>query len=173
MTETLRGISGGFFTVIEGPDGAGKTTVANMVSKLLRENNNFSVTFTREPGATEVGRKLRAILLNNDSDVVPEAEQFLYAADRVQHLKQVVFPSLADKKIVLCDRYYPSTYAYQGYGNDVSIADLQQMQRLVGTIEPDLMIVLTCPPEVGLKRNAAHKPIANERRFELKGQSFH
>jgi dTMP kinase len=103
----------GMFLVLEGVDAAGKTTNFPYVKQLLEEKG-LEVVTTREPGGTKLGERIREILLHQY--MCPKAELLLFAAARAQHIEEVVRPAIAAGKVVLCDRYLMSTYAYQGYG---------------------------------------------------------
>jgi len=99
----------------EGIEGSGKTTQIKHVARFLNEKGHDCV-ITREPGGTEIGKKIRSILLNPKNEGIdPLAEFFLYAADRAQHLREVVNPCLLLKKTVLCDRFFDATVVYQGF----------------------------------------------------------
>ena len=105
------------FLTFEGIEGCGKTTqIGHLTSFLKRTQRPFLLT--REPGGTEVGDKIRQILLSSENaGIEPMAELFLYAASRVQHYRQIIYPALAEGKIVLCDRFADATMAYQGFGH--------------------------------------------------------
>jgi dTMP kinase len=143
----------GRFITFEGPEGSGKTTQLQLLSTWLLARGIEPVV-TREPGGTRIGEQVRALLHNPDhTEMTAETEILLYSADRAQHVAQVILPALAAGKIVLCDRFFDSTYAYQGYGRGLSLEALQQItafatRRLV----PHLSLYLDVLPEVGLRR---------------------
>lgn len=151
-------MSNGFFVTFEGPDGAGKGTILNYIEDFfLKQGLNFILT--KEPGSpkSEVCKMIRDFVLNPNYDVKPEAEALIYMADRCQHVNEVVRPSLEEKKIVLCDRYIDSTYAYQGWGRrHGEPEELEKIKFLnnmsTGGLIPDLTIILLVQPEIGLKR---------------------
>ena len=131
---------------------------------------------TREPGGTEIGQAIRDILLHVDNtNMDPLAELFLYAADRAQHVVEVIKPALAAKKWVICDRYFDATTVYQG-------VTLEHYDRLIEVLnreatldcQPDITFLLDCPAEVGLERIAKRDQHEKKRdRFEKKALDFH
>lgn len=136
----------GLFITLEGIDGCGKTTQAGLLAEGLREAGH-SVCLTREPGGTEAGEEIRALLLSPDRTIPPGAELFLYLADRSIHIAEVVRPALGEGRIVVCERHTDSTLAYQGYGRGLDVALLRQLNVLAtGGIAPDLTIVLDLDP---------------------------
>lgn len=135
----------GKLVVFEGIDGAGKSTQLQLLKEyLLTTPYAERVVTTKQPGGTEVGLKLRAILSDKDLSIEPMTELLFLVADRVECLKKIVIPSLEEGKIVLCDRWSMSSEAYQGYGRNLEIiADLHTIT--VPEVEPDLIILLTLP----------------------------
>ena len=166
------------FISFEGIEGSGKTTHAKHAVRFLQDKGHDCV-ITREPGGTRIGKKIRAILLDPLSkDMDPLTELLLYTADRAQHIKEYILPLLAEGKMVLCDRYYDATMAYQGFARGLDIGLIEKMHTLLfENLKPDLTLLLDLPPEVGLKR--AWKQINNgnriseETRFEEERLSFH
>ncbi|RME60308.1 MAG: dTMP kinase, partial [Candidatus Dadabacteria bacterium] len=141
------------FLVVEGVNGAGKTTyIKHLVNYLLKEGISPEVTF--EPGGTQVGEKIRAILLGQNSyKLSPLSELFLFAADRAEHINKKIKPLLAEKKVVISDRYYYSTTAFQGYGREIPLEIVETINRLaVQDVYPDLVILLDLEPSIGLQR---------------------
>jgi dTMP kinase len=164
------------FITFEGIEGCGKTTqIGHLTSFLKRVHRPFLLT--REPGGTEVGEQIRKILLSSENvGIEPMAELFLYAAARVQHLRQVIFPALREEKIVLCDRFLDATIAYQGYGRGLDLDWIAAIHRhAMEEVKPDLTFLLDLPVEEGLKR--AQKRIEGqtikEDRFEKENLAFH
>lgn len=151
-------MSKGFFLTLEGPDGAGKGTILNYVEDMfLKEGLDFILT--KEPGSpkSEVCKMMRDFVLNPNYNVMSEAEVFMYMADRCQHVNEVVRPALEANKIVLCDRYIDSTYAYQGwgrrYGKPEDLENINFLNRMsTGNLVPDMTIILLVQPEIGLQR---------------------
>lgn len=132
----------GFFISFEGIDKSGKSTQAEMLVKHLRDKG-YDVVFTHEPGATELGKEIRHLVLTwkPQGVVDPTAEMFLFAADRAQHVSEVIQPALTANKIVITDRYIDSTLAYQGYGRGLDLDQLTSTQRVAtGGLLPDMTI---------------------------------
>jgi dTMP kinase len=146
----------GRFIVLEGPDGAGKSAQATRLAEHLRQSGH-AVSLTREPGGTRLGEQVRAIVLD-PSDVArgPVADALLFSAARAQLLAEVIRPALERGDTVVCDRYATSTMAYQGYGSGLDIDALRSLQAwATGGLEPDLVVLLDIPVEVGLARRQA------------------
>ena len=148
----------GFFVVLEGPDGAGKSVQARLLAERLRARG-LVVTETREPGGTPLGEQVRRILLD-PADVPrgPVADALLFNAARSQLVADVIRPALARGEVVVLDRYATSSMAYQGYGSGVDRQVLAVIAELsTGGLQPDLVVVLDVPVEVGLaRRDAGH-----------------
>jgi len=158
----------GFFFVIEGGDGAGKSTQVALLAQALRERGYSDVVVTREPGATEFGAAIRAALLHA-GDVAPQAEALAYAADRADHVATVIAPTMARGGIVLSDRYLDSSLAYQAQGRGLGDAQVRAINAFgTGGLEPDLTILLDITPEAGAARRDG-KPD----RIERAGVEFH
>jgi len=163
------------FITFEGIDGCGKSTQISRLERSLRRKG-LSVLLTREPGGTEIGRAIRDILLHvENTHLTPLAELFLYAADRAQHVQEVIKPALAAGTWVICDRYYDATTVYQGVAleYDYQLIETLNREASIGLI-PDITFLLDCPAEIGLQRVA--RRVENERmrdRFERKTLDFH
>ncbi len=141
------------FITLEGPEGSGKTSHIAYLVEYLREKGQ-TVFPTREPGGTSIGEQIREVIHDmKNVEMHPRTETLLYQAARAQIVEQVIKPRLADGEIVISDRYYDSTIAYQGYGHQ---QDLEQVRSLVkyatGGLVPDLTVLLDLDIEVGLKR---------------------
>ncbi len=137
----------GLFITLEGIDGGGKSTQAARLAEWL-EREGRCVVLTREPGGTAVGERLRELVLSPGNHIVPEAELFLYLADRAAHVAEVIRPALARGCVVICERYTDSTVAYQGYGRGLDRELLRRLNDLAtGGLTPDLTLVLDLPPE--------------------------
>ncbi|AGW13949.1 dTMP kinase [Megalodesulfovibrio gigas] len=166
------------FITFEGIEGSGKSTAMRAVAETLQQRGH-GVLLTREPGGSELGGVLRRILLDvATTDLAPEAELFLYLADRAQHVRQVIRPALAEDIVVLCDRYADSTVVYQGYGRSLDRTLLHQCNHMaVGGLWPDCTLLLDLEPHVGLTRalarNVAQAQAAREGRFEAESLDFH
>ncbi len=144
---------GGLFVVFEGGEGTGKSTQAAMLAEALR-GKGHDVVLTFEPGATSVGRRLREVLLDRSSTgMSPRTEALLYAADRAQHVAEVIRPALARGAVVISDRYVDSSLAYQGAGRDLDDHEVRRLSRwATGGLAADLTVVLDVDPAVGLQR---------------------
>ena len=141
------------FITLEGPEGSGKTSHIPYLVEYLREKGHI-IFPTREPGGTSIGEQIREVIHDlKNVEMHPRTETLLYQAARVQIVEQVIKPRLADGDIVISDRYYDSTIAYQGYGHQ---QDLEQVRQLVkyatGGLVPDLTVLLDVDVEEGLKR---------------------
>ena len=165
------------FITFEGIEGSGKGTAIERTRRWL-EQRQQSALLTREPGGSPLGRELRAFLLDARQEIVPEAELFLYLADRAQHVRQIIRPAL-DKGIpVISDRYADSTIVYQGYGRGLDVSKLYELNCMaVGDLWPDLTFLLDVAPEIGLERargrNKAMGLEVLEGRFEAESLAFH
>lgn len=137
----------------EGIDGCGKSTQMRLLDEYLTERG-LAVVSTREPGGTELGRKIRSALLDGGKGSVdPLAELLLYAADRAQHVRQVIMPALAEGKVVLSDRFYDATTVYQGYARGFDLKLVNQLNELAtGGLKPDLTLLFDLDVATGLKR---------------------
>ncbi|MDA8263011.1 MAG: dTMP kinase [Actinomycetota bacterium] len=155
----------GRFLVIEGGDGVGKTTQVAAVAEALSAAG-VAVRPTREPGGTELGERIRA-LLAGDRDIDPAAEALLLLAARAQHCAQVIGPALARGEWVLSDRFDGSFYAYQGYGRGLPLPELEALNKFAaGDIRPDLTILLANGAA------GAHRGLDGSDRFERMGAGF-
>jgi dTMP kinase len=145
----------GLLLALEGGEGAGKSTQARLLAIWLRDQG-FDVVATHEPGATKVGMRLRALLLDNTHHgLAPRAETLMYAADRAEHVAAVMRPALERGAVVVTDRYVDSTLAYQGAGRQLPVAEIAELNKwATGGLQPDLTILLDLPPAEGLGRRA-------------------
>ncbi|MBZ4193345.1 MAG: dTMP kinase [Candidatus Contendobacter sp.] len=143
----------GRFITIEGSEGAGKTTQLAFMREFL-EQSGCPVTLTREPGGTGLGEELRALLLGHRADgMALTTETLLMFAARAEHLERVIRPALAAGQWVLCDRFTDATYAYQGGGRGLPMAQIAVLENWVqGDLRPDLTLLLDLPVTVGLAR---------------------
>ena len=149
----------GKFIVIEGIDGCGKTTQINQISKWLPSSGliekDSKLITTREPGGSLLGEKLRNLILDNKKDNKPSslAELLLYSADRAEHVSKVISPALEKKDWVLSDRFSDSTLAYQGYGRNINLEIIKNIESIVCQgMSPDLTIFLEISAEESLIR---------------------
>ena len=157
------------FISFEGIEGSGKSSLIKNLKNYYK-NHALDVFFTKEPGGTELGEKIREILLDPTSKIDPSSELFLLMADRVHHVKNKINPNLNENKIVFCDRYIDSTIAYQGGGRDLDDKDIEGMIKMVKLPIPDLTILLDVPVETGLMRAKERSELD---RFEKEDIDFH
>jgi dTMP kinase len=159
----------GLLLALEGGEGAGKSTQARLLAIWLRDQG-FDVVATHEPGATKVGMRLRALLLDNThAGLAARAETLMYAADRAEHVAAVIGPALDRGAIVVTDRYVDSSLAYQGAGRQLPVAEVAELNKwATGGLLPDLTIVLDLPPADGLGRRARSGD-----RLEAEPPAFH
>jgi len=145
----------GLLLALEGGEGAGKSTQARLLAIWLRDQG-FDVVATHEPGATKVGMRLRALLLDTaHTGLSDRAETLMYAADRAEHVAAVIGPALERGAIVVTDRYVDSSLAYQGAGRRLPVDEIASLNHwATGGLQPDLTIVLDLPPSAGLRRRA-------------------
>jgi dTMP kinase len=163
------GIDHGLFVAFEGGEGSGKTTQARLLAIWLREQG-YEVVTTHEPGATKIGMRLRALLLDRaHTGLSSRAEALMYAADRAEHVQSVIEPALARDAIVITDRYVDSSLAYQGAGRGLLNTEIERLNRwATGGRMPDLTVLLDMPPEVGLSRRTVSAD-----RLEAEPLEFH
>ena len=130
------------FITFEGPDGSGKTTQMRMLVPIL-EAQGREVVRTREPGGTDIGDQIRSVFMNmKNKSMDPRTEILLFCASRAQLVEELIRPSLAAGKLVLCDRYADSTMAYQGYGHGLDREDLTRLLAFAtGGLKPDLTLL--------------------------------
>ncbi|HEY0951414.1 dTMP kinase [Nocardioides sp.] len=143
----------GVFVCFEGGDGSGKSTQSELLGGWL-EGQGYAVLSTFEPGATEVGRKLRSIVLSPETGAIADrTEALLYAADKAEHVAAVVRPALERGAVVITDRYVDSMLAYQGAGRALDVDEVERVARwATGDLRPHLTVVLDLEPEHGLGR---------------------
>jgi len=163
-------ITTGKFITVEGTEGVGKSTNMAFIEAWLK-NAGKELIVTREPGGTELGEKLRAVLLDaKEQSMCDDTELLLMFAARAQHLQEVIQPALAAGKWVLCDRFTDATYAYQGGGRGIKMSRIAQLEQWVqGNLRPDMTLILDLPVAAGLER--AGKRSAPDR-FELEKHDF-
>lgn len=143
----------GLLVTLEGPEGSGKTTQATLLHEWLVEQG-YNVLRTREPGGTRIGERIRSVLHDPaHTEMAAQAEILLYSAARAQLVAEVIRPALAVGQLVLCDRFFDSTYAYQGYGRGLALDVLRGITDFAtGGLIPDLTLYLDIDPAVGLQR---------------------
>lgn len=155
----------GRLIALEGGEGVGKSTQARLLAARL------GAVLTREPGGTEIGRRIRDLLLDTAvAGLDARAEALLLAADRAQHVREVVLPALEAGRHVVTDRFSGSTLAYQGWGRRLDLEELRRLSAWASLgVEPDLSVLLDLPVEVAAARAAGAAPD----RFEAQGGGFH
>ena len=165
----------GKFIVIEGIDGCGKTTQIDELSKWLPSsgliNKKSKLITTREPGGSQLGKKLRGLILDNNANNKPSslAELLLYSADRAEHVSKIIAPALKNNNWVISDRFSDSTLAYQGYGRNINIEIIKNIESIVCQGEyPDLTFFLEISPEESILRRKNEMPD----RIESEGIKF-
>jgi dTMP kinase len=164
-----QGRRAGVLLALEGGEGAGKSTQARLLAIWLRDQG-YDVVTTHEPGATKIGMRLRALLLDTaHTGLAPRAEALMYAADRAEHVQSVIVPALERGAIVVTDRYVDSSLAYQGAGRQLPVAEIAALNRwATGGLIPDLTLVLDLPPATGLGRR-----LSSADRLESEPIDFH
>ena len=158
----------GCFITVEGIEGVGKSTNIRFIQDWL-ELHNIPYIHTREPGGTDLGEKLRAMLLHG-TDVCDDAELLMMFASRAQHVSEKIKPALKVGTWVICDRFTDSTYAYQGGGRQLNVDNIQQLEQMVHAgLQPNLTLLLDAPVEIGraraAKRGAADRIEAEDLAF--------
>ncbi len=165
------------FITLEGIEGSGKSTLQKSLAAYF-ESKGRSVLCTREPGGSQLGKTLRALLLDSRAQICAQAELFLFLADRAQHIEEVIRPALLRGEVVLCDRFIHSTVAYQGGGRGLSQTELEYLntQAIQGLL-PYKVLLLDLSVEQGLTRararNAAQNISESEGRFDAESLAFH
>ena len=165
------------FVTFEGVDGCGKTTQLQRLAERLAAEGIAHIA-TREPGGTAAGAHVRALLVEERTPpLVPDAELLLYAADRAQHVREILRPALDAGRIVLCDRYTDATLAYQGYGRGLDLGLIAELNRLAtGGLMPDLTLVLDLDVEEAMRRmrrRSAAPAGEAPSRFDTEAREFH
>ncbi|MED3983923.1 dTMP kinase [Peribacillus simplex] len=163
----------GIFITMEGPEGAGKTTITQMLGKALQQEG-YQVLLTREPGGVPISEQIREVILNKDNTAMDSrTEALLYAAARRQHLVEVVMPELERGGIVLCDRFIDSSLAYQGHARGLDIEEVYNINKFaIGDMMPDATIFFDIDPEEGLRRIQSNGE-REVNRLDLEALDFH
>ena len=161
----------GLFISIEGPDGSGKSTQIENIKKFF-EDKNIEIVFTREPGGTAIGERIREIILDNSfKEMDPMTEAMLYAASRAQHVAQVIGPALEAGKVVVCDRFVDSSLAYQGFGRELGDAVEVIHSYAIGPYMPDVTFLMKLDPNEGKHRIQENRDTQD--RLEHEKLAFH
>jgi dTMP kinase len=167
----------GLFITFEGSEGCGKSTHVELLGKQLRTIGH-RVRILREPGGTPIGEEIRYTLKHSQKNaaMTAEAELLLMNASRAQLVREIIRPALAHGEIILCDRFYDSTTAYQGYGRQLDLKMVQSVVDVaVGETKPNLTLLLTVPPETSESRLAARQatlPFIRDRIEEASQEFF-
>jgi dTMP kinase len=163
----------GLFITAEGPEGAGKTTILNMLTKRLQEDGK-KVLQTREPGGIEIAEQIREVILNKENTAMDSrTEALLYAAARRQHLIEKVKPALQQGYVILCDRFIDSSLAYQGFARGLGIKEVYSINEFaVEGMMPHLTFYFDISPDVGLERINQNKS-REVNRLDLENIQFH
>lgn len=175
------------FVVFEGGEASGKTTQAGLLAARLdavlagdavRAGDIVragEVVLTREPGGTDVGERIRSLLLDpGGGSLSPRTEALLMAAARAQHVDEVIKPALDAGRVVVCDRFSGSSFAYQGYGRGLPLGELRCLSGWAAAgVEPDLVILLDVSESVAEARTAGRSPGRSPDRLESAGDDFH
>jgi len=163
----------GLFISFEGGEGSGKSVQAKLLADMLSRREH-DIVLTREPGGTPAGERIREIVLHaQEIPLTPEAQVLLYSTARAQNVREVIRPALDEGKIVIADRFFDSTMAYQGYGHGVQLEQIRAVTELAcGPLVPDRTFLLDIPVEKGLARSGWQ---ARSRwdRFEVLDTAFH
>lgn len=158
----------GFFITLEGVEGVGKSTAAAGLAALLRESG-YQVMLTREPGGTKGAEAIRKLILEQSVPLTPMAQTILHFAARADHVEHSIRPALKAGQIVICDRFYDSTIAYQAYGQGVPVSDIQALIKLI-RLTPDFTFLLELSEAQSLQRLAARS--SGTDRYEEMGSAF-
>jgi len=163
----------GLFLSFEGGEGSGKSVQAKLLSELLAQRGR-EVVLTREPGGTAAGERIREIVLHAQEIALgPEAQVLLYSTARAQNVREVIAPALEAGKVVIADRFYDSTLAYQGYGHGVPLDQIRDVTKLaVGDLVPDRTFLLDIAVSIGLGRSG-WRAQSKWDRFEVLDPAFH
>ena len=161
----------GLFIAFEGCEGCGKSSVSTVIAEKLKENN-IPYILTREPGGTPISEKIRAVILDPSTpEMEPRTEALLYAASRTQHTLEKIIPALNEDKIVLCDRYIGSSFAYQGYARELGIEEIAEINDFgINGMRPDVTFFLDIEPEKCFQRIIKKRQLD---RLEQEEMQFH
>ena len=159
------------FITLEGIDCSGKSTQCQLLSEFLK-GKGYDVLTLREPGGTEISEKIRNILLDRDSDGLTSLSEFLlYSAARAQLVSEIIQPALKSGKTIICDRFYDSSTAYQGFGRGLSIKNIETINKFsTGGLEPDLTVIVDITVEKSFERLKLAGKLID--RIESEGEKF-
>lgn len=165
----------GLFITVEGPDGAGKSTLIEELSKRIVEHLKVPLITTREPGGSALAEKIREVIIDPDNKEMDDrTEALLFAASRRQHIIETIQPALNEGAVVLCDRFVDSSIAYQGAGREIGVDAVASLNQFATeNLTPDLTLYLDVEAQVGLNRIGAKNSNRKKDRLELEAVSFH
>ena len=159
----------GLFLTIEGPEGSGKSTQIGFITEFL-QSRGYETVLTREPGGTQIGEKIRDIILDKENrEMDSMTETMLYAASRAQHVAQIIKPALEAGKAVICDRFVDSSIAYQGYGRKLGDSVTYINEYAIMGCVPDITFLMKIPPDRSMDRITS----GSRDRLELEKMEFH
>ncbi|EDP68949.1 thymidylate kinase [Carnobacterium sp. AT7] len=165
----------GIFITIEGPDGAGKTSVIKKLIPMLVETIQQEIVATREPGGSRIAEEIRELILNPENiEMDIRTEALLYAAGRRQHLVEKIIPALETGKVVICDRFVDSSLAYQGVARGIGISEVAEINQFAtDNLSPDLTLYLDIEAHLGLERINQNKDNRQFDRLDQETLEFH
>lgn len=165
----------GIFITVEGPDGAGKTSLIQALAPMIEKATQHELVLTREPGGIPIAEKIRTIILDpKHTEMDERTEALLYAAARRQHLVEKVIPALDRKAIVLCDRFVDSSLAYQGAGREIGMVEIASINEFAcDGITPDVTLYIDVESELGLERIAKGRKTTEVDRLDNEALDFH
>lgn len=159
----------GMFVTLEGCEGCGKSTQSQLLADRIKKELGFSVCIFREPGSDLVAEKIRVILKDTDNQITAQAELLLFEAARAQFVSNLLRPALSENQVVICDRFFDSTIAYQGWGRQIDKDFINQLNMFASSETfPDLTLWLDLPPDLGFSRVGGARD-----RMENAGDDFH
>lgn len=165
----------GKFVTIEGPDGSGKTSVLKRLADILREEYQKDLVTTREPGGSIIAERIREVILDvNHTEMDPRTEALLFAAQRRQHLVEKIVPAVEQNQLVISDRFIHSSLAYQGIARGIPVEEIRMINDFgIQGYQPDLVLLIDVPAEVGLERIYAARGNRQFDRLDREDVSFH
>lgn len=165
----------GLFISVEGPDGAGKSTLTQMLNTKLIEALNVPLVTTREPGGSDIAEKIREVIIDPENkEMDARTEALLFAASRRQHVKETIQPALARGEVILCDRFVDSSIAYQGAGREIGVDKVATLNQFATEdLTPDITLYLDVDAQVGLNRIGSEQSNRKKDRLEMEEISFH
>ncbi len=165
----------GLFITVEGPDGAGKSTLVSKLNKKLQDVLTVPFIATREPGGSDIAEKIREVIIDPENkEMDAKTEALLFAASRRQHIIETIQPALNRGEVVLCDRFVDSSIAYQGAGREIGVEEVATLNQFATeNLTPDLTLYLDVDAQVGLNRIGHKNSNRKKDRLELEEVSFH